>query len=125
MVCRSLTISWDLGEQAETMAHRPAIFWDVGGVILSNGWDHEARVRAAEKFNLDFKDLENRHESEGAAFETRKITLETYLDRTVFYRSRTFTRDSFIAFVVEQSREFPQSRAVLAERANTGKYFLA
>jgi putative hydrolase of the HAD superfamily len=107
------------------MAQRPAIFFDLGGVILSNGWDRESRVRAAEKFNLDIKDLENRHESEAAAFETRKITLETYLDRTVFYRSRTFSRDTFIAFMFDQSSELPQSRAVLAELANTGKYFLA
>jgi putative hydrolase of the HAD superfamily len=102
-----------------------ALFWDVGGVILSNGWDRAARAEAAKRFGLDWEDLQERHELANPAFDTGRITLDTYLGRTVFYRKRAFTRDEFKAFIFEQSREFPESRAVLARVAKSSKYFLA
>jgi putative hydrolase of the HAD superfamily len=102
-----------------------ALFWDVGGVILSNGWDRAARSEAAKKFGLDWEDFQDRHELASPAFETGQITLDTYLQRTVFYRKRAFTRDEFIAFIFAQSEEFPESRAVLSGLARTGKYLLA
>jgi len=102
-----------------------ALFWDVGGVILSNGWDRAARAGAAKKFGLDWEDFQDRHELASPAFETGQITLDTYLQRTVFYRKRAFTRDEFIAFIFAQSEEFPESRAVLSGLARTGKYLLA
>jgi putative hydrolase of the HAD superfamily len=102
-----------------------ALFWDIGGVILSNGWDRAARAEAAKKFGLDWEDFQERHDLANPAFETGRITLDTYLDRTVFYRKRTFSRDEFKAFIFDQSREFPESRAVLARVAKSSKYFLA
>jgi len=102
-----------------------AIFWDVGGVILSNGWDRPARALAAEKFGLDWEELQDRHDLASPAFETGKISLDTYLQRTVFYRKRPFTREEFINFIFAQSEEFPESRAVLSSVAATGGYFLA
>jgi putative hydrolase of the HAD superfamily len=102
-----------------------ALFWDVGGVILSNGWDRAARAEAAIKFGLDWEDFQDRHELASPAFETGQITLDTYLQRTVFYRKRSFTRDEFTAFIFEQSEEFPESRAVLSGLAQAGKYLLA
>ena len=102
-----------------------ALFWDVGGVILSNGWDRAARAEAAKKFGLDWEDFQDRHELASPAFETGQITLDTYLQRTVFYRKRAFTRDEFTAFIFEQSEEFPESRAVLSRLAQAGKYLLA
>ena len=107
------------------MADVTALFWDVGGVILSNGWDRAARAAAAKQFGLDWEDFQDRHELASPAFETGQITIDTYLQRTVFYRKRAFTRDEFIAFIFEQSQEFPESRAVLSELAQAGKYLLA
>jgi len=107
------------------MAEVTAVFWDVGGVILSNGWDRASRAEAAEKFGLDWEDFQDRHDLANPAFDTGRITLDTYLDRTVFYRKRPFTRDDFKAFIFSQSQEFPESRAVLAQVAKSGKYFLA
>jgi putative hydrolase of the HAD superfamily len=101
-----------------------ALFWDVGGVILSNGWDRAARSAAAKKFGLDWEELQDRHDLASPAFETGKITLDTYLLRTVFYRKRSFTREEFTEFIFAQSSEFPESRAVLSELATTGKYLL-
>jgi putative hydrolase of the HAD superfamily len=102
-----------------------ALFWDVGGVILSNGWDRAARSAAAKKFGLDWEELQDRHDLASPAFESGKITLDTYLDRIVFYRKRAFTREEFTAFMFDQSSEFPESRAVLSGVAATGKYLLA
>jgi putative hydrolase of the HAD superfamily len=107
------------------MADVTALFWDVGGVILSNGWDRAARAEASKKFGLDWEELQDRHELASPAFETGQITLDTYLQRTVFYRKRPFTRDEFVAFIFEQSEELPESRAVLSGLARTGKYLLA
>ena len=102
-----------------------ALFWDVGGVILSNGWDRPARAQAAKKFGLDWEELQDRHDLASPAFETGQITLDTYLKRTVFYRKRDFTREEFIDFMFAQSEEFPQSRAVLSSLAASGKYLLS
>jgi putative hydrolase of the HAD superfamily len=102
-----------------------AVFWDVGGVILSNGWDRAARAVAAKKFGLDWEEFQDRHELASPAFETGQITLDTYLQRTVFYRKRNFTREEFIDFIYAQSSEKPESRAVLNEIARTGAYLLA
>ncbi len=107
------------------MSNVTALFWDVGGVILSNGWDRAARAAAAKKFGLDWEDFQDRHELVSPAFETGHITLDTYLQRTVFYRKRTFTPAEFTDFIFSQSNEFPESRAVLAGVAATGKYLLA
>src|SRR6266446_2764055 len=107
------------------MGEVTAVFWDVGGVILSNGWDRAARAEAAKKFGLDWEDFQDRHELASPAFESGQITLDTYLQRTVFYRKRDFTRDEFTAFIFAQSEEFPESRAVLSGVAATGKYLLA
>ena len=107
------------------MADVTALFWDIGGVILSNGWDRATRAKAANKFGLDWEDFQDRHELASPAFETGQITLDNYLERTVFYRKRAFTRDEFTAFIFQQSAEFPESRAVLSGVAQTGKYLLA
>jgi putative hydrolase of the HAD superfamily len=107
------------------MSDVTALFWDVGGVILSNGWDRAARAAAAKKFGLDWEEFQDRHELASPAFETGRITLDTYLQRTVFYRKRDFSREEFTNFIFSQSSEIPDSRAVLKEVAGTGKYLLA
>lgn len=80
------------------------LFFDVGGVLLTNAWDRHARERAAAEFDLDRLEFADRHEQVVAAFETGGITEAQYLDRTVFHRSRPFSRDEFRAFVYKQSR---------------------
>lgn len=100
------------------------MFWDIGGVILTNGWDHNSRRAAAEKFRLDWEDFEGRHELSFPAFDSGLITLNEYLDRTLFYRPRPFTRETFIAFMFEQSKEYPEARAVLDALARSGKYLI-
>lgn len=100
------------------------LFWDIGGVILTNGWDREARRDAATTFQLDWEEFEDRHDLSFPAFDTGQITLNEYLDRTLFYRTRPFTREEFTAFMFAQSKEYPEARAVLDKVTSTGKYFV-
>ncbi len=84
------------------------LFWDNGGVILTNGWDRGSRKKAVEQFGLDWADFEDRHELMLNAFECGQATLDEYVQRTVFYRERTFTREQFKQFMFEQSQALPE-----------------
>jgi putative hydrolase of the HAD superfamily len=100
------------------------LFWDIGGVILTNGWDRGSRREAASTFALDWEEFQDRHELSFPAFDSGLISLNEYLDRTLFYRTRSFTREEFTAFMFAQSKEFPESRAILAAAARSRKYFI-
>jgi putative hydrolase of the HAD superfamily len=100
------------------------LFWDIGGVILTNGWDRGSRRDAATAFNFDWDEFEDRHDLSFPAFDSGHITLNAYLDRTLFYRKRSFTREEFTAFMYAQSKEYPESRAILSVAARSGKYFV-
>jgi len=79
------------------------IFFDIGGVLGSNGWDHEQRERAVEQFDLNAEDFEWRHKEVIAEWEEGRITIEEYLDISVFYAKRHFSREEFIEFMYSQS----------------------
>jgi putative hydrolase of the HAD superfamily len=106
------------------MAEIATLFWDIGGVILTNGWDRVSRQEAAEAFHLDREEFQDRHELSFPAFDSGHLSLDEYLDRTLFYRPRSFTREEFTAFMFAQSKEFPESRAILDAAARSGKYFI-
>jgi putative hydrolase of the HAD superfamily len=100
------------------------LFWDIGGVILTNGWDRESRKEAAATFRLDWEEFRDRHDLSFPAFDTGHITLNEYLDRTLFYRARPFTREEFTAFMFAQSKEYPEVRAILDQVTASRKYFV-
>jgi putative hydrolase of the HAD superfamily len=100
------------------------LFWDIGGVILTNGWDRGSRREAATAFHLDWEEFQDRHELSFPAFDSGHITLNEYLDRTLFYRPRSFSREEFTAFMFAQSKEYPECRAILSAARRTGKYFI-
>jgi FMN phosphatase YigB (HAD superfamily) len=80
------------------------LFVDIGGVLLTNGWDHLARRRAAKHFKLDWAEMEQRH---GLNFETHeedKLAFSEYLDRVIFHQKRPFTRAEFRRFMFAQSK---------------------
>ena len=107
------------------MTEIKALFWDHGGVILTNAWDRPTRQKAVQKFHLDWSDFEDRHELMLNAFETGKATLNEYLQRTVFHCERRFTPGEFKAFMFEQSQPLPESLEFLAAVARTRRYMLA
>ncbi len=84
-----------------------ALFVDIGGVMLTNGWDEEARRRAAEKFGLEGKDVNQRHQLTFDTYEEGRLSLDEYLDRVVFYEPRRFTKQEFRTFMFAQSQSFP------------------
>jgi putative hydrolase of the HAD superfamily len=86
-----------------------ALFWDVGGVLLTNAWDHEEREQAVERFLLSKPEFEQRHQELVPAFEEGKLTLNEYLERAVFYEPRTFSKEDFKQFMFSLSRPKPQS----------------
>lgn len=94
-----------------------AIFCDVGGVLLTNGWDHEARRAAALHFGLDRDDLEQRHADALADFETGRASLDDYLERTVFHCERPFSRDALREFVLARSQPLEDALAVMRRLA--------
>ena len=79
------------------------IFFDIGGVLGSNGWDREQRERAVEQFDLSAEDFQWRHEEVMGEWEEGRITLDEYLDIAVFHTSRSFSREEFVEFMYSQS----------------------
>jgi putative hydrolase of the HAD superfamily len=101
-----------------------AIFWDVGGVLLTNAWDHTERASALKHFQLDEQEFRGRHEMVVSSFERGKITLDEYLDHTVFYRARQFPRDEFRDYIFSLSKPFPEVLQFVRALADSGKYFM-
>jgi len=101
-----------------------AIFWDVGGVLATNAWDHTERGEALAHFQLDEQEFHDRHEMLVSSFERGKITLDEYLDRTVFYRPRVFTRQAFRDFMFSLSRPFPDMLQFAQSLSDSGRYFM-
>jgi putative hydrolase of the HAD superfamily len=94
------------------------VFVDIGGVLGTNGWDREQRQRAIDHFALEKKDFEFRHQEVAGAWEEGRISMDEYMDLTVFSCPREFTRDQFRDFVYSQSEPFPDSIAAIRELSN-------
>lgn len=94
------------------------LFTDVGGVLLTNGWDHDCRHIAAKKFHLDEAEMEARHHLTFDTYELGKLTLNEYLDRTVFYKKRNFSKTDFKNFMLSRSKPFPEMIGLIKEIKN-------
>jgi putative hydrolase of the HAD superfamily len=88
----------------KTKSSIAAIFTDIGGVLLTNGWDRGCRKRAIELFHLDGDETEERHHLTFDTYESGKLTLDEYLERVVFYKKRSFNRAQFRKFMFDQSK---------------------
>jgi len=98
------------------------LFLDIGGVLLTDGWDHHARRRAAKYFQLDWQEMEARHSLNFVIYETDKLTLEEYLGWVIFYKKRSFTRAEFWRFMCAQSK--PYAEMIKLVRQLKAKYGL-
>jgi putative hydrolase of the HAD superfamily len=101
------------------------IFFDVGGVCLTNGWDHVAREKSTKEFSLNYVEMEKRHKPLFKKFEKGKLSLDEYLDKVVFYKERDFSKKDFIEFMFSQSRAHESTLKILGELASKKKYHLA
>ena len=71
------------------------LFLDIGGVLLTNGWDRKARKKAVETFNLDEEEINERHHLTFDTYEAGKLNLDEYMHRVIFYEKRNFSSDDF------------------------------
>lgn len=100
-----------MGKQRPTTC----LFLDIGGVLLTDGWDRHARKRAATLFKLDRAEMEDRHQLTWNTYQLGKFTLKEYLDRTVFYKARQFTGAQFRRFMFAQSKPYPAMIQLVSE----------
>jgi putative hydrolase of the HAD superfamily len=84
------------------------LFLDIGGVLLTNGGDRVARLHTAERFQLDYEEMDERHHLTFDTYEAGKLSLDEYFKRIMFYRERSFSREDFKKFMYEQSKPFPE-----------------
>jgi putative hydrolase of the HAD superfamily len=84
------------------------LFLDIGGVLLTNAWDNNIRKNAADKFGLNYDEMNERHHLTFDTYEEGKLNLDEYLNRIVFYQQRPFSREEFKGFMFAQSQPFPE-----------------
>jgi putative hydrolase of the HAD superfamily len=106
------------------MGEAPALFFDVGGVLLTNGWDTAARKQAVEVFGLEYQEFQTRHEMLKTAFETGHLSLDVYVQKTVFHRPRPFTPEDFKQFMYGTSSILGDTLEFVKALAATGNYKL-
>ena len=101
------------------------VFFDVGGVLGTNGWDTGQRANAVVRFQLEADDFQKRHKESVEVWESGGMSLDEYLRRTIFYRPRAFTPDDFTAFMREQSVPFKDTIALARALAHTARWRMA
>jgi putative hydrolase of the HAD superfamily len=82
------------------------LFLDIGGVLLTNGWDTALRKRTAEHFDVDYSELDHRHRVSYDIYEEGKMPLEEYLRHIIFYEERSFTPADVKRFILEEAKPF-------------------
>ena len=102
-----------------------AIFFDIGAVLLSNGWTEVERRQVAAAFDLDFAEFDQRHYQVIDAFDYGHISLQTYLDWAVFYTPRPFTAQDFEKEVQRIMTPIPETIQIARKLKETGRYFMA
>jgi putative hydrolase of the HAD superfamily len=101
------------------------LFWDIGGVFLTNGWDRNAHEAAASKFGFDLEEFKARHSRVVKDSETGRLSLDEYLTQVLFYQPRPFTREAVRSFIFSCSHPFPETLAFGQRLARSGRYLIA
>ncbi len=101
------------------------LFFDLGGVCLTNAWDHVSRAAAAAHFNYNFTESEERHKHIVGKFEIGEMPRKNYLSEAVFYENRRFSEKEFVEFMEAQSKAHPKSFESLEKLRSRNKYHLS
>jgi putative hydrolase of the HAD superfamily len=101
-----------------------SIFFDVGGVLLTNAWDHAERAQALARFKVDLKEFQPLHQDVVEKFECGEITLDQYLERTIFFRPRTFSPEQFKSCMFSLSQALAGRLELAMSLAKSGKVFV-
>jgi putative hydrolase of the HAD superfamily len=99
-----------------------AIYWDIGGVLLTNGWDHEERARVLGQFAIPRDEYESRHDAANDLWERGELSDDEFLKQTVFFKERSFTPAQFLQALREQSKWLPggAKNVIAAARQHSG-----
>lgn len=103
------------------MTQTRALFWDIGGVLLSNGWDRDQRAKLVAQFGLDPVDFQERHHLIVPELEAGRLTLDAYLDQTVFFENRPFDQQAFVQAMFAESRPHEETLALARGLADLGQ----
>ena len=101
------------------------IFFDIGGVCLSNGWDHEQRQALAQQLQFDYPSFDSRHRQVIDSLERGQLTLDEYLRWTLFYEPRPFSIEQVIDAIQQLSTPFDETLTIVRALRDSGKYLLA
>ena len=101
------------------------LFFDIGGVILTNGWDHISRERSANYFGYDYAESDEKHYKISEKFERGEISRDDYLDKVIFYKKRNFSKKDIIEFMESQSVAHQSSLDVLEKLCSQGEYHVS
>jgi putative hydrolase of the HAD superfamily len=107
------------------MKDKTAVFFDVGGVLLTNGWDHQSRRLASEKFSLDFEEFEAAHDKYADALDMGLIAVTTYLDKVLFEKPRDFSKAEFYEFMKSRSVANEEVIDIARQVSTQSKYLLS
>jgi putative hydrolase of the HAD superfamily len=108
-----------------TSSHISVLFLDIGGVLLTNGWDHDMRQRAAHQFGLDYEEMNERHSMTFDTYERGLLSLDNYLKRVIFYRQRDFSPEEFKEFMFSRSQTLGDNIGFFRELAKVNKLRVA
>jgi putative hydrolase of the HAD superfamily len=100
------------------------LLWDVGGVLLTNGWGRDSRKEAAGVFNIEFDEFQTRHDALVDEFEQGQVSLHTYLQRTIFHRPRSFREEDVVQFMLTRSQPHHETLALVNALAKKGSYLM-
>ena len=89
------------------------IFLDIGGVILTNGWDRKLRRSTADLFHIDYEALDERHHLTYDTYESGKLSFDDYLDRVIFFQPRPFSKQDIKEFIFSQTQTYPDMISTL------------
>lgn len=90
------------------MSSIKAVFLDIGGVLLTNGWDHALREKTAKKFQIDYAEMDSRHRLIFDTYETGKLSFDEYLAQTIFYKKRSFSPADVEEFICTEARPYSE-----------------
>lgn len=106
------------------MSEINTLLFDIGGVILSNGWGRESRKQACEKFGLNFDDFQTRHKQFADGLELGQLDLETYVEEAVFNEKRSFSKEEFMNYMYAQTTPIETTLDLLNDLASCKKYLM-
>ena len=101
------------------------LFFDIGGVVLTNGWDHISRERSANYFGYDYAESDEKHYKISETFEKGEISRNDYLDKVIFYKKRDFSKKDIVEFMKSQSVAHQSSLDVLEKLCSQGEYHVS